>query len=356
MHRTTPPRIAARGFSLPELLVAVAVGLPILAGMTTLFVRNSRAQSSVERANRQIENGRYAIDVISTDLRNAGYYGEYDPTELPTPPGVPDPCALTLGALQAALPLHVQGYRAGATMPSCLSDQKSGTDVLVARHTRACVKGDPNCDASDPDGPLFQASLCNNPSELGSGNAADHYALDTDQTRLTRHARDCTQTAGSGSLAPVRRLLTHIYFIANNDNDGDGIPTLKRAELRLVDGNLRTVIVPLVEGIETLQLQYGMDTNNDGVVDTWTATPDSANACAQPDCAAANWRNVMAVRLHVLARSPSATPGYTDTKTYVVGTAPDGTARTAGPFTDGRKRHVFQTVVSLSNPVGRKQP
>ena len=141
MHRNYPPRAAARGFTLPELLVAVAIGLLILAGMTTLFVRNSHAQQAVERANRQIENGRYAIDVMSVDLRNAGYYGEYDPTELPTPPGVPDPCALTVGALKAALPLHVQGYDAGAAMPGCLTDQKSGTDVLVVRHTRACVKG-----------------------------------------------------------------------------------------------------------------------------------------------------------------------------------------------------------------------
>jgi type IV pilus assembly protein PilW len=330
MHRHLPPRAAARGFTLPELLVAVAVGLLILAGMTSLFVRNSRAQQSVERANRQIENGRYAIDVISTDLRNAGYYGEYDPTELAAPPGVPDPCALTVGALKAALPLHVQGYDAGAAMPGCITDQKSGTDVLVVRHTRACVKGNPNCDASDPAGPLFQASLCNNPSELGSGNPADHYALDTDQSTLTRHARDCTQVAGSGSLAPIRRFLTHIYFVANNDNSGDGIPTLKRAELRLVDGSLKFVIVPLVEGVDTLQLQYGMDTDNDGLVDTWTATPDGANACAQPACAAANWRNVLSVRVALLAKNT------------------DGVA--------GVKSQPFQTTVLMANPTGRKLP
>ena len=320
MHRNIPPRAAARGFTLPELLVAVAVGLLILAGMTTLFVRNSRAQQSVERANRQIENGRYAIDVISTDLRNAGYYGEYDPTELPTPPGVPDPCALTVGALKAALPLHVQGYDAGAAMPGCLTDQKSGTDVLVVRHTRACVKGNPNCDDSDPAGPLFQASLCNNPSELGSGDPADHYALDTDPSTLTRHARDCTQVAGSGSLAPVRRFLTHIYFVANNDNGSDGIPTLKRAELRLVDGNLKFVTVPLVEGIDTLQLEYGMDTNGDGVVDTYSATPDSAD----------NWRSVLSVRVALLAKNT------------------DGAANV--------KRQPFQTMVLMANPTGRKLP
>jgi type IV pilus assembly protein PilW len=215
-------------------------------------------------------------------------------------------------------------------MPGCLTDQKSGTDVLVVRHTRACVKGNPNCDDSDPAGPLFQASLCNNPSELGSGDPADHYALDTDSSTLTRHARDCTQVAGSGSLAPVRRFLTHIYFVANNDNGSDGIPTLKRAELRLVDGSLKFVIVPLVEGVDTLQLQYGMDIDGDGIVDTWTATPDGANACAQAACAATNWRSVLSVRVALLAKNT------------------DGVA--------GVKSQPFQTTVLMANPTGRKLP
>ena len=239
----------AHGFSLAELMIAMAIGLLILAGMTSLFVKNSRAQTRVERANRQIENGRFAVDTIATDLRNAGYYGEYDPTELASPSQPPDPCALTVAALKAALPLHVQGYDASETLPSCVLDAKSGTDVLVVRHTRACVKGDANCDTDDPDGPLFQASLCNSPSELGSGTLTDHYALDIDTAQLTRHQRDCTQTAGTGTLAVKRRLLTHIYYIANNDNPNDGIPTLKRVEVRVVNGALGLTTVPLAEEI-----------------------------------------------------------------------------------------------------------
>jgi type IV pilus assembly protein PilW len=346
----------AAGFSLPELLVAVTMGLLIVVAMTTLFFHNSRAQAEIERANRQIENGRYAVDTLVNDLRNAGFYGEFDPTALATPAAVPDPCAATLAALKAMLPLHVQGYDVGDTLPSCVSDVRPGTTLIVVRHTRACVTGDPNCSANDPAGPLFQASLCGNSSELGSANPADWYALDVDTTQLQRHQRNCTSAAGSGTLAVTRRYQTHIYFVANNDQDGDGIPTLKRAELRNTATGLRFVTVPLAEDIENVQFEYGIDTVGDGTVGLYTSAPANANGCGQPGCAATNWRNVVAVRLHVLARSPSATPGYTDTKTYALGTAADGSARTAGPFSDGRKRHVFQTVVSLSNPVGRKQP
>jgi type IV pilus assembly protein PilW len=323
-------RPAGQGFSIPELLVAVAIGMLILAGMVTLFVRNSRTQNEVERANRQIENGRYAIALLSTDLRNAGFYGEFDPTPLANPPGVPDPCSPTLPALRAALPLHIQGYAAGDTLPSCISDVKPGTAVLVVRHTRSCISGNPDCDADGIDGPLFQASLCDNLSELGSGDPANHYALDTVATGLTRHQRDCTPAAGTGTLAVSRRFMTHIYFVANNDQDGDGIATLKRAELRLTDGRLGFVTVPLVEGIDDMQFDYGIDTSGDGVPDLYTAAPGGAAGCAQPDCAARNWRNALTVRVSVLARNLD-----------------NG---------GSNKRHAFQSTVLMPNPAGRKQP
>lgn len=355
------PRPARRsmrqaGFSIPELLITVALGLMIVVALTALFLNNSRAQSEIERANRQIEDGRYAVELLSNDLRNAGFYAEFDPSTLPDPAAVPDPCAATVAALKSMLPLHVQGYAAGDVLPSCVSDVRPGTALVVVRHTRACVTGDPNCSANDPAGPLFQASLCNNASELGSANPADWYALDVDPNQMTRHQRDCSSVAGSGTAAVTRRFQTHIYFVANNDQPGDGVPTLKRAELRYTNGQLGFVIVPLVENIESIQFEYGIDTNADGGADLYARAPAAANGCAAPDCAAVNWRGVVSVRAHVLARSASVTPGYVDKKTYVLGTKDDGSANTVGPFNDGYKRHVFQSLVPLLNPVGRKLP
>ena len=350
-------RRRAAGFSIPELLVSVTMGLFIVIAMVTLFLHNSRAQAEIERANVQIESGRYAVDLLANDLRNAGFYGEFDPSQLPDPAAVPDPCAATVAALKAMLPLHVQGFDDDETLPSCVSDVMPHTALIVVRHTRACVSGDPNCSANDPAGPLFQASLCNNASELDSANPADWYALDVDPAQLTRHQRDCTTAAGSGTLAVTRRFQTHIYFVAQNDQPGDGIPTLKRAELRYIDGHLGfDSIVPLVEGVENLQFEYGIDTHNDGTIGLYTSAPGGANGCTEPACAAANWRNVVAVRVHVLARSPSKTPGHVDTNKYDLGTGADGNARIVGPSNDAYKRHVFQTLVMLANPVGRKQP
>ncbi len=341
----TPAR-RLRGFTLPELMVAIAIGMLILAGMTTLFVRNSRAQAEIEKANRQIENGRFAIDLMTTDLRNAGFYGEFDPTELPSPPGPPDPCAVMSAALITALPLHVQGFGAAEATPGCLQDRRANTDVLVVRHTRTCVAGASDCQ-EDVSGPLFQASLCNNLSELDSADPLTYFRLDTNSASLDRHKRDCT------TLADSRRYETHIYFVANNDNPNDGIPTLKRAELRLrADGSMEFVTVALAEGIENMHLEYGLDTNSDGQPDLYTAAPAAANGCLDPGaaCAAVNWRTVMSVRINLLARNTEATVGYTDKRSYVL-----GTGNVVAAANDSYKRHVFQTLVPLPNPIGRKQ-
>jgi type IV pilus assembly protein PilW len=350
LHRL-PPR-AQRGFTLAELMIAVALGLLILAGMTTLFVNNTRAQGEIDKANRQIENGRFAVSLMSGDLRNAGFYGEFDPTRLATPAVLPDPCALTVAALKEALPLHVQGVDnvTAASAPGCIDDVRAGTDVLVLRHTRTCVAGDSNCEPTSAGGPFFQASLCNNPSELDSGEVNDHYALALTTAGMTRHKRDCDQSAGSGTLAPVRVYETHIYFIANNDNSGDGIPTLKRAELGSAGGAISMTIVPLVEGIENLQVEYGIDSSGDAVSDLFAADPGTAAGCASAGCAPGHWRNTVAVKLHLLARNLEPSQGYTDTKSYQLG------ANSVAAAGDHYKRHVFQAMVNLPNPAGRKLP
>jgi type IV pilus assembly protein PilW len=192
--------------------------------------------------------------------------------------------------------------------------------VLVVRHTRTCTSGNPDCDADGIVGPLFQASLCDNLSELGSSNPANHYALDTAAAALNRHRRDCTATAGTGTPAVARRFMTHIYYVANNDKAGDGIPTLKRKELRLESGQLNFATVPLVEGVDNFQLDYGIDTSGDGVVDQYTAAPSTAH----------DWRNAMSVRVSVLARN-------TDRG-------------------NDSRRQAFQSTVLMPNPAGRKQP
>ncbi len=335
-----------RGFSIAELMIAMTIGLLILVGMGTLFVNNTKAQNEIEKANRQIENGRFGIQVLGGDLRNAGYYGEFDPTSLAAPATLVDPCSLDMDDIKLGLTLPVQGYDNGSGAPSCLTDVKTGTDIVVVRHTATCVAGVGICSALGVSGPFFQAASCNNSSELGSGTVTDHYAMDLDGSTLDRHDLSCTATAGTGALAPIRRYLTHIYYVANNDVGSDGIPTLKRAELNVVSGALAITVVPLIEGIENLQLEYGLDSGAIGTTASYSAAPASV----------AEWQSVVAVKLNILARNLEATQGYVDSREYVLGLKADGDENRVGAASDGYKRHVFQSTVVLPNPTGRRTP
>jgi type IV pilus assembly protein PilW len=332
------------GFSLVELMIAITLGLMVITGLIATFVSSSAARSEIERSSQQIENGRYAMQVISDDLRLAGYWAEFNPAQagLALPATKPDPCATDLATLGNAIPLHIQGYYNGAAL-TCLTDVAANTDILVVRRVGTCVAGSANC-ATVANAPYFQASLCNNATELGSSLVTDQYRLDTNTASLNRHKKDCT------TLANTRQYITRIYFVANNDLAGDGIPTLKRAELAA--GGFS--IVPLAEGIQTLKFQYGIDTNNDGIPDAMTADPDSYNTCAGAACVT-NWSNVMAVKINLLARPASPSGGYTDAKTYTLGLLPNGTANTVGPFSDSYRRHVFQAEVQLNNAAGRRE-
>lgn len=347
--------IVRTGFSLIELMVAIALGLLVMSALTMVFVNSSQGRAEVERSSRQIENGRYAMQLLIDDLQQAGYYAEFDPRALEVPGGLPVECSAEPGDLRGALRLHVQGYdvaptNAIETPPTCLKDLRAGTDILVVRRTSSCVAGVAGCDPVIANIPYFQASMCSNSSELLSA-VSNWYRLDTDAAAFTLHRKDCTTLAG------VHRYRTHIYFIANNDDDvnRDGIPTLKRVELGAHGFN--DDAVPLVEGVENLQVEYGLDSAGiaDGAPDSFTTDPDST----------ANWSNVVAAKIYLLVRNTERSPGYSDDKTYALGqdairpgetyvagaAAPCAAAATCYPV--GYRRHVYQAEVRLNNPSRR---
>ncbi len=327
------------GLSLVELMVSITIGLMIMAGVLFVFANSSKTRTEMEKTARQIESGSYAMQLLRQDVGLAGYFGELPRTPA-GPASLPDPCATDLTSLQGAMGVHLQGYDNGSTIPSCLSDVKAGTDILVVRRAASCSSANPldaNCDAPVAGAWYLQVSGCSGdpaPTAPSVQTIQPYLLLSDDTSSLTLKKIGCT------AAARVVRYRTHIYFIANNNVSGDGIPTLKRWELG-------TGIVPLVEGIENLQVEYGIDAQPaqpDGVPESFNAAPPGVT----------DWANVMAVDLHVLARNSTVSGGYQDTRTYSLGRNADGSANTAGPFNDAYKRHVFASMVRLANPAGRR--
>ncbi len=319
------------GMSLVELMVSIAVGLILLAGITTLIGRQSSAREELEKASREIENGRYATQLLREDIQHAGFYGEYSPVSGVAATTVPaDPCNLTAGSTNSGwdttttpvtVPAPIYGYAAQASDPTTattcgLTNYKSNTAILVVRRTGTV----PVAAASAVAGTTYlQVPQCLTTTPFALGTSG-----------FTLQQKDCT------NLAPLHAYIVRVYYVSTCDVCGsDTIPTLKVVE----STNGTKTIIPLVEGIENMEFDYGIDNDGDGAPDAYTATP-----------AATDWPNVMAIRINLLARNNDLTTGYQDNKTYSL-----GGAGTVGPFNDNYKRHAYSELVRVINPSARRE-
>lgn len=302
-----------RGFSLVEIMVALVLGVVILLAVSEVFVNNSRTRGEVEKTGRQIENGAYALSLLADELRNAGYLGEAGAQTAPV--ALPPLCPTDIAGIRDALAVPVQGALSSGSDTNCAAS-KSGSDFIAIRRASTCAVGSANCAAVNSDVHL-QVSAC---SSASSGTI--YLALSA--TGLTYKRRDCS------TVAPIYRVLSRVYYITDAD-------VLTRTEL---SGTSYSVTSPLVDGIEMMQFEYGLDTSGDGQVDAFSSTPDGTD-----------WPDVVAVRVWLVARNLEATNGYTDPNTYQLGS----TTYSVPAAWKGFKRQVYSTTVNLPNVSGRRE-
>jgi type IV pilus assembly protein PilW len=350
------PALLVAGFSIIELMVALAIGSVLLLALATLFINTSAARTEIDKSSRQIESGRFAMQVLSDDIRHAGYYGPLinAPTNTGGLTALPDPCSSSLAVVQNSAFLPLQGYAgaasAGALGLNCISSAagyKANTSVLVVRRIDTSIA----TAATAPTTGHFniQASGC-------AGDPAA-YVLDKDATGpFTLHsngAPGCTPitSAPPATLAPY---YVRIYFISTCSNTdcsasgADSVPTLKRIDIFPDTVSPSLAITPIVDGVENLQFDYGIDTTaapGDGVPDVYTNTTGHAATTPQN---ITEWQNVMTVRVYLLARNLEASSGFTDQKTYQLGPVSYNS-------TDAYRRHAYNELVRLYNPSGRRE-
>src|SRR5262245_65665904 len=61
------------GFTLTELMVAMGIGMVVLAALTTTCMAQARVYNAQEQINEMQQNARGALDVITRELKMAGY-------------------------------------------------------------------------------------------------------------------------------------------------------------------------------------------------------------------------------------------------------------------------------------------
>lgn len=312
LQSARPPRPRLeRGLTLVELMVAMAVSLFLLAALTAVFINSNSARREIDLSAEVMENGRYAADVLNRELAQTGFYGtlvavpgnNLDLTKL---------CSSTLTDWTDSLGMPVFGVLPSDAKPSCLASRKTGTDAIFVQRVSTCAVGETGCDAESNNFAYLQVSECgteysSTPFVLARGGSGSG--------TFTLQNKACS----SAGTAPRRKLIRRIYYISADNQ-------LSYQEIGITTNPAPVV---LVEGIEDMQIEYGIDGapgTVDGSIDVFKAAPG-----------ATEWANVIGLRVGVQALS----------------SAP---SRQAQPgTTDNMKRRVYNTFVPFEAPTLKRQ-
>lgn len=366
------------GLSIIELLIAMVLGLSLAAGVVQIYVGTSTTERDQDARLRIQENGRFALNFLGNEIRMAGYLGCQGSVQGSTVNNTLDspPASLQPGT-------GIQGWEAAGTAPG--ETNNSAANVATVASTGAewstggagfnipTVQAVPNSDIVRLWGGWGNSGTVTNVNNGGAdpiiqaeaavGIQANDFLIisDCEQVDFVQ-ACAVTPTGGAAttvditlstactpgnvgtafvtSVAPaeVIRLEGSMYYVGKRDNDANNPPSLFRSVL--ADDGTAGPAEELIEGVESMQLLYGVNTDQDirATVDTYL-TADNVN----------NWNEVIAVRISLLLQSaedgtvPSPQPYVFDGVTY------DGTAGNGDLPADERVRRVFTTTISLRN-------
>jgi len=358
-----------RGMTIVELMVAVAVGLVLMTIAFSIFLSNKQTAEITEDLGRLQESGRFAIEQLSRDLRMAGHWGCHD--------GGPDVVVNTLNGAAGGSVFNnvnsIEGFEQGTTawQPSLgtdvtasvpLSGVVAGTDAVSIRYmsgagfnpTTAMAAINSNlqvvASAGFRQGDVLMVSDCQGAHvfQVTNANAYD--------TGTLSHTADPSMTPGNSTAdftaggdprtydtnAVVARMVSTRYYVANGTNG----PTLLRTRLAGSGTSSTEVIDEIAEGVETMQILYGEDTDGD-VSRSPDAYRDATNVV--------NWGNVVSIRVGLLLRTVDEYGTETDARRYDVnGTVVCPTGDTDASCTqfhplDRRRRRVFETTLVIRN-------
>ena len=356
-----------RGLTLIELMVAMVLALLLTAAVLQVYLLNKTTFIAQQQSGMVQEAGNFALEYLTRDARMAGLAGcssrrpgsqplpvrnylndtayPFDlvgnaifgyessgtgigvtysiATTNPAPGGSWSP-ALTAGAnplAGKALPgsdvVVVSGI--GPDDIPLVSPFTSGAQIFVD-DVRDITAGDilvvSNCQQAQ----VFQATNVVSASDniVGSNSGA---FTPGNASNISESGPEGPFTEGSR----VSRLRSYAYYVGRGS---DGTPSLYRATLR--GGAMEDQ--ELVPGVDSMQLVYGVDGNEDYIVD------DYRTASAVTD-----WQQVRAIRVALLLRSPEEFLDSTDTATY------DVAGTTVNPVDDRRQRRVFAATIALRN-------
>jgi type IV pilus assembly protein PilW len=279
------------GLTVVEIMVGAAIGLFLVAVMGSMFLGSKTTFNHQNHLARLQENGRFAVEALSTDLRMAGFRGCRGSTAATFTNTLNDPNTLLYNHAQGVWASHHNGT---AWVPALSSQIQSpalspapavGGDVLTVRRVvgpglglitemasataalsvsagSAVALGDWLLVSDCSGAAVFQAT--NN--DAGSTGSIEH-----------DHSAALTPGMSTSSLgrpylrdALVHRLAAVTYYVAASQRSGKThLNALWSYTTPSYDGSVQPQ--ELVTGVDGFAVRLGLDTNSDGAADAYSA-------------------------------------------------------------------------------------
>lgn len=311
-------RRRSAGMTLVELMVALAVGSFLIVGAVQVYNQSRQAYVINDSIARVQETAQFAMDTIEADLRMASNYGLNSRGD-----------TIVGRALPANKnPLGLAEPQDGGQ--SCTVDWALALDRPIEANNNTYVLG------CDPQSSTAQANSDTITVRRATVNpvALDATRLQIQTTRLQGQIFDdgAIPTGFSPADSQTHNLIVNSYYIDADSELIPGVPTLRRKTLGVASGAPAVVDLEVAPGVENLQIQFGVDTNDNDTVDQYV-NPGHA-ILANPNAV------VLTARVWLLVRSISPELGIVDNTDYEPGDVDLGV-----PNDEFRRLQVSKTIL-----------
>ena len=303
-------------------MVAMVFGVIILSGICAMHLATQDAQRANEAQMDMVADARFAIELISYDLRHAGMWGGTNIKEFikcrsgdgscPVPATADNDC--TGGEWYADLEQPVSASDnvnpyPGAT--GCIGDDENylaGTDVLTIHYADSNVAS-----TLRPDQAYIRANFVN--GEIFVGTAVPTLDFYEASPFTANH-----------------ELYAYAYYISDfTDVEGDGVPSLRRAAL--VNGpDIQNQL--LISGVAFMQVQFGEDVANDDEIADRYVNPDDVT----------DWSKVYSAKIWLVMQSDNIIEGFDTSRTFDIAGVP-----VSFGGVDQSRFFMVSTVINLRN-------
>ena len=305
------------GLTLVEIMVALAIGSFLIIGAVQIYNQSRQAFVVNESIARVQETAQFAMDTIEADLRMASNWGrnsrglavegrsligDANPTGLTEPVGVGGSCGEDWAFnLATAIDGTDNGY--GLACPG-IGGAVATSDVVTVR--RASVQPAP-----------LEAGRLQIQSTRIQGELFETGGVPAAYVPVTNHPITGAPTSAT------HNLIVNSYYVSPTSTLIPGVPTLRRKTLTVRAGAPFIEDQEVAPGVENIQLQLGIDVDEDNTVDRYVQPGDEIY-----DPSAAGYvpgARVMTARIWLVVRGVTTEFGLQDNRNYNPGNANLGT-------------------------------